>query len=123
MTDPITTADLISMDDLPGSATAYRFEGHRFGGVDVSFFLIAAPPGHGPRLHRHPYEEVFVVQEGRATFTVGDETIDATGGQIVVAPAGCPHKFVNSGAGTLRQVNIHPRGRMAQEDLEPEAGT
>ncbi len=39
-------------------------------------------------LHRHPYEEVFVVQEGTATFTAGDETIEAKGGQVVVVPAG-----------------------------------
>jgi mannose-6-phosphate isomerase-like protein (cupin superfamily) len=46
-----------------------------------------------------------VVQEGNATFTVGDATIEATGGQIVV-PAGVPHKLVNSGSGPLRQVDI-----------------
>jgi len=26
-------------------------------------------PGQGPRLHRHPYEEVFVVHEGQATYS------------------------------------------------------
>ena len=114
---------VIPTDDLPGSATSRRFEGADVGGVDVSFFLIEAPPGHGPRLHRYPYPEVFVLLSGQATFTVGAETIDATAGQIVVAPAGVPHKFVNAGTTTLRQIDIHPRGRMAQEDLEPEAGT
>jgi mannose-6-phosphate isomerase-like protein (cupin superfamily) len=38
-------------------------------------------------------------------------------GQIVVAPAGVPHKFVNSGTGTLRQVDIHPSGRIRQENI------
>jgi mannose-6-phosphate isomerase-like protein (cupin superfamily) len=38
------------------------------------------------------------VQEGELTFTVGDETVEATGGQIVIALAGTPHKFVNSGS-------------------------
>jgi len=40
-----------------------------------------------------------VVQEGSATFTAGDDVIEATGGQVVVVPAGVAHKFVNSGAG------------------------
>ena len=31
--------------------------------------VVNAPPGGGPNLHTHPYEEVFVVQEGHATFT------------------------------------------------------
>jgi quercetin dioxygenase-like cupin family protein len=35
----------------------------------VSFILIDAPPGSGPKLHKHPHEEVFVVQEGEVTFT------------------------------------------------------
>jgi len=33
--------------------------------------VVDARPDGGPRLHRHPYEEVFVVQEGTATFTAG----------------------------------------------------
>ena len=69
-------------------------------------------------MHRHPYAEVFLVQEGSATFTVGEETIDVTGGQIVVAPAGIPHKFVNSGAGPLRQIDIHANDRFVTEWLE-----
>ncbi len=58
-------------------------------GSDVSLILVEALPGRGPRLHKHPYEEIFVVQEGRATFTVGEDTVVATGGRILVAPAGC----------------------------------
>jgi mannose-6-phosphate isomerase-like protein (cupin superfamily) len=95
-----------------------RFEGYRYGGVALSFFVIALPPGDGPDLHQHPYEEVFVVQEGLARFTVGDETCDVSGGHVVVAPANTPHKFINAGSGTLRTVNIHPTSQMATEWLE-----
>jgi mannose-6-phosphate isomerase-like protein (cupin superfamily) len=79
---------------------------------------VDTPPGSGPKLHRHPYEEVFVVQESTATFTAGDEEIEAKGGQVVVAPAGVAHKFVNSGAGRLRQVDIHASERFVTEWLE-----
>jgi mannose-6-phosphate isomerase-like protein (cupin superfamily) len=41
-----------------------------------------------------------------------------TGGQIVVAPAGIPHKFINSGAGPLRQIDIHANDRFVTEWLE-----
>ena len=84
----------------------------------VSIIVVDAPPGSGPRLHRHPYEEVFVIQEGTATFTAGDETIEASAGQVVVVPGGVPHKFVNSGEGRLRQVDIHASGRFITEWLE-----
>jgi len=103
--------------DLARVETSYEFRGHHHG-AGVSFIVVDAPPGSGPRLHRHPYEEVFIVQEGTATFTAGDEVFEASGGQIVVVPAGVPHKFVNSGSGLLRQVDIHPAGRFVTEWLD-----
>ena len=70
----------------------------------------------------HPYEKVFVTLEGEATFTVGEDTREVSAGhQIVVAPANVPHKFVNSGNGPLRQVDIHPSGRIEQVDMPEES--
>jgi len=103
---------------LLSGETARVFEGSQYGDTNVSFFLIDAPPGDGPSLHSHPYEEIFVIQAGQVTFTVGDAIIEATGGQIVIAPAGVPHKFVNSGKTPLRSINIHPISRMITEWLE-----
>ena len=59
-----------------------------------------------------------MVQEGTATFTAGEETIQATSGQVVVVPAGVAHKFVNTGTGRLRQVDVHASGRFVTEWLE-----
>ena len=84
----------------------------------VSIIVVDAPPGSGPRLHRHPYEEVFVIQEGTATFTAGDQTLEGHGGQVVIVPGGVPHKFVNTGEGRLRQVDIHASDRFITEWLE-----
>jgi len=84
----------------------------------VSVIVVDAPPGGGPRLHKHPYEEVFVIQNGTATFTAGDETIEAHGGQVVIVPGGVPHKFVNTGEDRLRQVDIHANDRFITEWLE-----
>ena len=100
---------VIAKEELPHTAIAHKFEGYRYGDVNVSFFLVDFPPGSGPGLHTYPYEEIFIVQEGQATFTVGDATIEVSGGQIVAVSAGVPHKFVNSRSGPLRQVDIHPR--------------
>lgn len=108
---------VIAKDVLPYGGIAHKFEGYRFGDVDVSFFLVDSPPGGGAVLHTHPYEEIFVTLEGEATFTVGDATIEVGAGQIVVAPAGVPHKFVNSGTGPLRQIDIHPNGRIRQYNI------
>jgi mannose-6-phosphate isomerase-like protein (cupin superfamily) len=111
------TARIIDLADPTRGDDANEFQGHHLG-ANVSLIVVDAPPGGGPRLHRHPYEEVFVVQEGTATFTAGDEKFEAQGGQVVVVPAGVPHKFVNSGTERLRQVDIHASDRFLTEWLE-----
>lgn len=108
-------AHVIEKEELPHSETAHRFEGYLHGDTNVSFFLIDAQGG-GPGLHTHPYEEIFVVQGGEVIFTVGDATIEAKEGQILVVPAGVPHKYVNSGR--ARHIDIHASGRMSTEWLE-----
>ena len=108
-------ARILNKADLAHSEIAYEFEGHHYGDTNVSFILIDAPPGRGPKLHKHPYEEIFVVQEGTVTFTAGDDVVEASGGQVVVVPAGVAHKFVNSGADRLRQIDIHASDRFITE--------
>jgi mannose-6-phosphate isomerase-like protein (cupin superfamily) len=75
-------------------------------------------PGGGPKLHTHPYAEVFVIREGRALFTLGDAKVEAGAGQILVAPAGTPHKFENLGPGPLESIDIHENGTFVTEWLE-----
>jgi mannose-6-phosphate isomerase-like protein (cupin superfamily) len=86
-------------------------------GAGVSIILVDAGPGRGPALHKHAYEEVFIVQEGHATFTAGDEEREVSAGAIVIVPGDTPHRFVNSGDGPLRQVAIHVSPRFATEWL------
>ena len=107
----------IELDSLPGSDMARLFEGADYGAM-VSFFHVHLPQGGGPPLHRHPYEETFIIESGRATFTVGDETIDAGPGQIVISPPNTPHKFVSSGTESLHLIGIHSAPRVEQENLE-----
>lgn len=75
-------------------------------------------PGGGPRLHKHPYPEIFVIRRGRALFTVGTEKIEANEGSILVAPAGTPHKFENLGPGPLETIDIHQNSSFVTEWLE-----
>ena len=104
----------IAVQDLPGNLIA-RFEGRNHGS-SVSFFIGTFDPGAGPGLHLPPYDETFIVEAGSATFTVGDETLELQEGEIIVVPAGTPHKFV-SGKG-FRLVSISPFDHMEQENLE-----
>lgn len=112
---------VLSKHDLPraeGTGTA-TFEGQFFGETNVSFFWVDLPPGARVRMHRHPCEEVFVVQEGRVSFTIGAKILEAEAGQVIIVSADTPHAFTNVGSGPLRQIDILPNRQIITEWLEP----
>jgi mannose-6-phosphate isomerase-like protein (cupin superfamily) len=108
---------IIKRDELPWSEVARELVGAEHG-LDITLLFVEAPPGGGPALHRHPYAEVFIVQDGEATFTVGDARHEARPGDILIADAGEPHAFVNTGTGPLRQIDIHLSPSFSTEWLE-----
>jgi quercetin dioxygenase-like cupin family protein len=78
------------------------------GGAGVSVILESTSQANvGPRLHKHPYAETFVIRRGSATFTIGSSQLIGRAGQVLVAPAQTPHKFSTGPAG-LRS-RAHPR--------------
>jgi mannose-6-phosphate isomerase-like protein (cupin superfamily) len=112
MTDPA----VIDIEALR-RGDGFVFVGADHGGVAVSFILDRSQPGRGPALHRHPYDEVWILDEGHASFTAGDRSLTAGPGSVVVVPADTPHRFTNTGTTPLRMVCIHLRDRMETEWL------
>jgi mannose-6-phosphate isomerase-like protein (cupin superfamily) len=106
---------LSNLSDIRIGETGHIFEGHQFGDVNISFFFTDAKPGDGPAMHFHSYEEVFVILDCQATFTIDGETVEAGKGDILLAPAYAHHKFINSGVDQLSTINIHPSDRVIQE--------
>ncbi len=98
---------VLDREALPHNGIAFDFEGFHYQDTQVSFIWVDMPAGGGVRLHQHPYKEIFIIQEGTATFTVGSATLEAHAGQIIIVPADMPHKFVNTGNQQLKQVDIH----------------
>lgn len=81
-------------------------------GSGMSLILLRVDEtGLGPDPHTHPYEEVFIIRQGRARFTIGNEQVEAGAGQVVVAPAGVRHGFKNLGPGVLETIDIHAADR------------
>ncbi len=106
----------IDLEQLPFVGMSHEFVGETQG-TPFSAFIVTAPPGQGPPLHQHPYVEVAFTVEGLATITIGDEERVVKAGGIVVIPADTPHRFVNSGDTTLRQIDIHASPRFIQTNL------
>jgi quercetin dioxygenase-like cupin family protein len=109
--------EVIRASDLPFSEIAREFVGDDHGGAGVTFLLVEAAPGRGPSLHRHPYAEILIVQEGEATVHAGARELVATAGDIVHIPAGVAHSFKNTGDDVLRQIDIHASGHFETEWL------
>ncbi len=118
--NPVETMNytVLDRDSLPRDANTYEFEGSRHPGAEVSFIWVDMPPEGGIRLHKHPYQEIFIVQEGVATVQVAGDTLVAHAGQIVLVPPDTPHKFMNQGNRPLRQVDIHVSGQFITYWLE-----
>jgi quercetin dioxygenase-like cupin family protein len=109
---------VLNRENLHRDGTNFEFEGYLHGGTNVTFILVDLSPGEGPRLHKHPYAEVFIILEGRAAYTAGPDTLEAAAGQVVIVGPDTPHKFVNSGGERLKQVDIHLNDRFVTEWLE-----
>jgi mannose-6-phosphate isomerase-like protein (cupin superfamily) len=92
-------------------------------GLPIAVIFNHSEPGRGPRQHRHPYDEIFILEEGEATFTIEGEQVQARAGDILVARANQSHGFVNSGSTRLRSVNIHMSPTFDTEWLEDQTST
>ncbi|WP_446743277.1 cupin domain-containing protein [Silvibacterium acidisoli] len=54
------------------------------------------PPGGGPGLHRHDFEETFIVKDGAIEATFRGQTVVIKAGETVHIPANAPHRFQNN---------------------------
>lgn len=107
----------IRQQDLPFRGSSHQFVGADQGDTGISVFLFHGPPGSGPGLHRHPYDEVQFIREGRALYTVNGETFEAGAGDIIVIKAGEVHSFRCIGEAPLVQLDVHLSPRFVQENL------
>ena len=108
---------LIRSSALPGSDEARDFVGSDHD-AELTLILVDAPTGHGPALHRHPYEEIFVAHGGNGTFFVDGLRVQGGAEDVVLAPAGTAHRFINSGRDQLRLTAIHHAPQFTTEWVE-----
>lgn len=107
----------VRQEDLPFIGSSHNFVGADNGDVQISAFLLRALPGQGPGPHRHPYDEVQFVREGRGRYLVNEKEFEAGAGDILVIKAGEIHGFTCIGDAPLVQVDIHVSPRFIQENL------
>lgn len=81
---------------VPGEAT-----GGRFCVIDMHI-----PPGGGPPLHRHDFEETFILLSGEMEATFRGQKTTVRAGETVNIPANAPHRFANISSEPVRLLCI-----------------
>ena len=106
--DPRRALTLADPDDpsmrfvsIAGGTYTILLTGAQTGGR-YALIDMHVPPGGGPPLHRHDFEEMFSVVEGEIELTFRGEKRRATAGSTVNIPANAPHAFKNVGNGPAR---------------------
>ena len=113
----------VRQENLPFVGSSHEFVGAEQGDTDVSVFLFhgkpgpGGKPGAGPGPHRHPYDEIQFIREGRGVWTVNGKTFEGSAGDIFVIKAGEVHSFKAVGDSPLVQVDVHLSPRFMQENL------
>ncbi len=104
---------VVKRDELPRTKHAHEFVGADHGEGPVSLIFVHAAPAAGPKLHRYPDAEVFVVESGHWSGNVrGRRRQHRCGGAArSFSDLRVPSGFVNSGTGELRLTAIHAAAR------------
>jgi mannose-6-phosphate isomerase-like protein (cupin superfamily) len=113
---------VIKKGDLPtvrlnGEVSAHVFDGSQHG-VSCSAFIVDAASGVGPRRHRHPYDEIFVIVEGTVRLEADGEVLEVSPEEICVVPAGVAHAFTNVGDTRAKMVNLHLAAQVVTEFVD-----
>src|SRR5215469_4791802 len=81
----------VHIDELRVSAARAGVTRKSFSGAGATLAWGTLQPGHEPRPHTHPHEQIVYIVSGHGTFTVGDETTEVKQGDMLVVPSGVLH--------------------------------
>ena len=78
-------------DELPQEAVRPGVKRAGFRGDDVLLVMNWLQPGMQTNPHRHPFEQIVYIVQGRMRFVVGDEVIEAGAGSLIRVPPDVLH--------------------------------
>lgn len=84
----IPTVDWSKLDWQPVRAGVDR---KAFSGEGATLALHRLKPGHAPRPHKHPYEQIVYIMKGQVDFHVGGEVIRLGPGGLLTVPPDVMH--------------------------------
>jgi quercetin dioxygenase-like cupin family protein len=99
-----------NIDELKVSVARPGVTRKSFSGEGATLAWGELTPGHEPRPHTHPHEQIVYIVSGHGTFTVGEETAEVRPGDMLVVPSGVLHYAVAAGEEPMVDLSVfNPR--------------
>ena len=95
----------IDWSAIPWKKIREGVEQKAFSGDTATLALHRLMPGHEPKPHSHPNEQIVYIMAGTIKFHIGDEEKNAGSGR----PAGRPAQCASLGRGARRRAGAEPR--------------
>jgi quercetin dioxygenase-like cupin family protein len=80
-----------AFDQLNNTRARPGVERRVFSGEGATLAFTTLAPGHSPRPHSHPHEQIVYMLSGRARFVVGEEETIIGPGEMLLVPPGVEH--------------------------------
>jgi quercetin dioxygenase-like cupin family protein len=99
-----------NIDELKESVARPGVTRKSFSGTGATLAWGSLTPGHEPRPHTHPHEQIVYIVSGHGTFTVGEDTAEVSQGDMLVVPSGVLHYAVAAGDEPMIDLSVfNPR--------------
>lgn len=87
----MTATKVYNWKDIPGHEPRAGILQKGFRGDNALITYNVLSPGLVPKPHSHPFEQLFMIVQGRVTLHVGDEVFDCGPGTVVRIPPDVEH--------------------------------
>ena len=81
----------IDWNTMPWEPVREGVERKVFSGEGATLALHRLAPGHEPRPHSHPHEQIVYILAGQIDFHIGDEVTRLSAGGLLVVPPNARH--------------------------------
>jgi quercetin dioxygenase-like cupin family protein len=95
-----------SLEELNVTPVRDGVERKVFSGEGATLAWTTLEPGHEPRPHSHPHEQIVYMVSGSVRFTVGDEETILEPGDMLVVPPNVEHFAETIGGETAVDLSI-----------------
>lgn len=81
----------VDWNEIPWERVREGVERKAFSGEGATVSLNRLQPGHEPRPHSHPHEQIVYILQGQIDFHIGEETRRLGPGGLLVVPPNARH--------------------------------